>query len=202
MEFASEVFVAPARLFGPWAPTVDSHESELVQRIAEGDRTVALADLYGRYARRLYGYGLRIVGDAGSAEEVVQETFLRAWRSSDRFDPGRGSVRSWLFSIAHYAAIDVHRKRARVPMSDYADVGDPADDASPLEDLVLSLTVRDALDSLPAAQREVLELAYVRHLTQTEVADRLNIPLGTVKSRTFTALKALKSALQERGIDG
>ena len=179
-------------------------EAALVARVAAGDRDAALAELYDRYGRRLYGLGLNLLGDAGLAEELVQETFVRLWRSSGRFDPARASARTFVFTLARRAAIDLHRRRSsrflRVGPSYGAwdHEGLTSDDA--FEQLLLGLDVRAALDALSPKHREVLELHVVADLTQAEVAARLDVPLGTVKTRTLYALRALREELKERDL--
>jgi RNA polymerase sigma-70 factor (ECF subfamily) len=161
---------------------------------------LALRDLYRRYKRRLYGLGLRLLGDSGLAEELVQETFLRLWRTADRFDPQRGTATAFIFSIARHLAIDLWRRPSSRPLQPEAEQGVEVDQT--IDDLLLRLTVRDALDSLTEAHRQVLELSYHGDLTQAEIASQLGVPLGTVKSRTYHALRALHGAVDERGIHG
>ncbi len=159
-----------------------------------------VAELYRRYAGRLYGFGRAKLGDAGLAEELVQECFVRLWRTAGRFDPDRASVRTYLFTIAGSVSIDLYRRRAAHPFEPLPerDLPTGGDDMNQLVD---SLTVRDALDSLSPAHREVLTLAHDHGLTQPEMASRLGVPLGTVKTRTFHGLRAFRTALQERGFD-
>jgi RNA polymerase sigma-70 factor (ECF subfamily) len=173
-----------------------AQEAALVIRLADGDRDEPLIDLYGRYASRLYGLGLRLLGDRGLAEELVQETFVRLWRGAGRFDPSRGTVRALLFTIARRVAVDLrrrHRVTVALPDEDVAE-----EDA--FDQVIAGLDFRNALESLSAKHREVLELCYDGDLTQSQIADRLDLPLGTVKTRTFYALKALKLELEERGL--
>ena len=179
--------------------TADGADEQLVRAIAHGDRDRAVGELYDRYASRLYGFGVRLLGDRGLAEEVVQETFVRAWRAAGRFDPQRGAVRSWLFTIARHVAIDLHRRRPATSLS--AETDELGEDDAALESVILELTVRDALDAISSDHREVLEIAYVDGLSQAETALRLGLPLGTVKSRTFHALREMRVALTQRGID-
>jgi RNA polymerase sigma-70 factor, ECF subfamily len=175
----------------------DAEEAALLGRVAAGDHGAPLQWLYRRYEARLYGYGLRRLGDPGLAEELVQETFLRLWQSSKRFDPDRGSVRALLFGIAGRVVADLWRRpssRAHAP--------DPPDIAVADEDVVLAVTVRDAMMSLSPAHREVLELVYDQDLKLADVAERLGVPLGTAKTRAYHGLRALRAALEERGWDG
>ena len=181
------------------AGEADHHEAALLARVAAGEVQGPVTELYDRYASRLMGFGLRLLSDRGLAEELVQETFVRVWRAAPGFDGGRGAVRSWIFTIARHVAVDLHRRRARDGLTETP--AELAADDEALEALVLELTVRDALDSLSPDHRAVLELAYHDDLTQSDIAERLEIPLGTVKSRTFTALAEMRVALSQRGID-
>jgi RNA polymerase sigma-70 factor, ECF subfamily len=176
-----------------------AEEAGLVALVAAGDRDEPLVELYRRYARRIYGLGLHLLGDRGLAEDLVQETFVRLWRSSPRFDPDRGSVKTFVFTLARRAAVDLWRRR-REPHAVAAHGPEQAVDDDSFEELLLSLELRDALDELTANHREVLELHYRADLTQQQIADRLGIPLGTVKTRTYHALRALKRQLEERDL--
>ena len=170
-------------------------------RLAGGDRDVPVAALYDAYARRVYGLGLLVLHDTGLAEDLVQETFVRLWRSAGRYDPARGSVRTFVFTLARRAAVDLWRRRGAQPPSTLREP-EQADAAGgeEFEHLLARLDVREALDALSPAHREVLELQYHADLTQMQVAARLGIPLGTVKSRTLYALRALAHELKERGL--
>jgi RNA polymerase sigma-70 factor (ECF subfamily) len=181
---------------------VNEDEPTLVAAVAAGDRRDALAQLYARYEGRLYGLGCRLLGDTSLAEELVQETFVRLWRKASQYDPARGSVSSFIFAIARRIAVDLWRRPSSRPFEpeaeeDHARAG--AASADPLEGILVGMTVRDALDSLSGPHREVLELGYHQGLKQAEIAERLGLPLGTVKTRTYHALRALKAALEERG---
>lgn len=169
-------------------------------RVAAGDCQDALGELYSRYERRLYGLGLKLLGDQSLAEELVQETFLRLWRNAAQFDPERGSVATYIFTIARRIAIDLWRRPSSRPFSP-----EPADEAAsgdPVERVLVGLAVRDALDSLSEDHRQVLELSYGRDMNQRAIAERLGVPLGTVKTRTYHGLRALKRALEARDIHG
>src|SRR5215472_9660686 len=161
----------------------DREEAALLTAVGRGDRDRALPELYRRYERRLFGLGIRLLGDSGLAEELVQETFLRVWRTAGRFDTGRGSAAAFIFTIARRLAIDLWRRPSSRPVEAAADTWAVGDET--FERLLLQLSVREALDSLPPAHREILELCYHAGMTQSEVASRLGIPLGTVKSRTY-----------------
>jgi RNA polymerase sigma-70 factor (ECF subfamily) len=175
-------------------------EAELVGRLAAGDRGEPLAELYDRYGTRVYRIGLALLGDVGLAEDLVQETFLRLWRSAGRFDARRGAVSTFVFTLARRAAVDLWRRNGARPAS-VAEVAedDPAAEEA-FDRLVLGLWVREALDTLPLHQRRVLELQYHADLTQSQVAVLLDLPLGTVKTRTLRALRALARVLRERDL--
>jgi RNA polymerase sigma-70 factor (ECF subfamily) len=123
---------------------------------------------------------------------------LRLWRSADRFDPARGNETGFVAAVARTAAIDLTRRRATRPLVPVPEPAELAPSApSPTDGVLTTVTVRAALATLPEAQRELLRLAYFEHLTQVEIADRLGLPVGTVKSRTFQALRTLRSRLRD-----
>ncbi len=191
----------------PAAASVTADDSELLGRLAVGEQDEPLRALYRRYGGRVYGLGFQLLGDRGMAEELVQETFLRLWRSARRFDAGRGSAQTFIFTLARRAAIDMRRRATARPRERPGDFG--ADESAELavddarfDQVVLSLDVREAIDVLSDKHREVLELHYRQDLTQRQIAERLGCPVGTVKTRTYYALRALKLELEERGIDG
>lgn len=169
----------------------------LVSRAAGGDET-ALAALYDRYAGVLYGFALRRLGDREFAEELVQRVMTRVWRFANRYDPDRGQVSTWVFAIARTAVTDLQRDTFRFRRAAEASAPDAGDDE--LEQLLLAEAVRVAFERLSREHREVLYLAYFRGLTQAETAIRLALPLGTVKSRTYYALRALRLACEELGV--
>lgn len=180
-----------------------SADADLLRRMAAGDEA-ALGLFYDRWSPVLYPLILHLVGDAHDAEEVLEETLWQAWRSADRYETGRGSVVTWLGMMARSRALDRIRSRARVREEVAGEsillVAEDPDrpSADPLRDAELAeerRMVRDALSTLPAEQREVLELAYFGGLSQTEVAERTGEPLGTVKTRTRLALQKLRDAL-------
>lgn len=194
---------------GTGAAGVAAADAELVARVAAGDRGAPLEELYRRYAGRLYGIGLRLLGDPGLAEELVQESFVRLWRTAARYDPTRGSVAGFLCVLARHIAVDLWRRPSSRPLGPAPADGRGADrdhdDAGPgldqLDAVLAGLVVQDALEALTPAHRQVLELSYGGGLTQSEIARRLDVPLGTVKTRSYYALRALKLALEERGVD-
>jgi len=171
-----------------------------MRRMADGDQRAA-ALLYDRYGRRLYGLGVRLLGDSGLAEELVQETFVRLWRTASSYRADLGSVATFVFTIARRLAIDLWRRPSSRPFEpEPAELHD-ADGRDPIDAVIAGVTVRDALDGLGADHRQVIELAYNGGLTQQEIAVQLGVPLGTVKTRTFHALRALKVNLADRGLD-
>ena len=176
-------------------------DADLVAQIAAGDIDDPVAELYRRYAGRLYRFGIQLLGDSGLAEELVQECFLRLWRTAGRFDISRGTVAAYLFVMARSIAADLRKRPSSRPLAPVEEEQVPArpDDA---DRIVASLAVQDALDSLSTAHREVLLLVHREGLTQTQIAERLDVPLGTVKTRMFHGLRALKTALAQRGYDG
>lgn len=149
---------------------------------------------------------MRLLGDKGMAEELVQDSFVRVWRSASSYDSERGSVRTFVYTIARRAAIDLQRRSNRVPVPvELAEgdrpVGQEAGAPDSYDRLLTKLEVREAVATLSDAHREVIELYYDSRLTQREIAARIDAPLGTVKTRTYHALKALRAELEGRGLD-
>ncbi|HEY2916204.1 MAG TPA: sigma-70 family RNA polymerase sigma factor [Candidatus Limnocylindrales bacterium] len=192
-------------LDGPAGPAAgaDPNEADLADlaRLVRGEPD-ALEGLYGRYGTMAYSIALRITGDAGTAEDAVQEAFLGAWRNAGRFVPDRGTVRTWLLAIVHHRAIDsLRRRRATVELPEESE-GALSPSAMTLpdvwDDVAATLdrdAIRAALGVIPDRQREALELAYFGGLTQVEISERLTLPLGTVKSRMRLGLLALRAEL-------
>jgi RNA polymerase sigma-70 factor, ECF subfamily len=172
-------------------------EAHLVAQIAAGDIGMPMTELYRRYAERLYRYGLQVLGDAGLAEEMVQESFVRLWRNARQFDPARGSVATYLIVIGRSVAADVRKRPSSRPLDQLEETLLPPQLDS-VDEILSSLMVREAVDSLSPAHRQVLLLSEAG-LTQSQIAARLELPLGTVKTRTFHALRALRAALAQKG---
>ena len=158
-----------------------------------------LTAAYNAHGGELFGYARRSLGDAGLAEEAVQETFIRAWRSRDRFDPTLGGIRSWLFAIERRIIIDLARKRA-ARSSDKLPIEPDVTDGE-LETAMRSWQVDEALRSLRPEHRQVIIEIYFRGRSSREVAAELHLPDGTVRSRLFYALKAMRLVLEEMGWD-
>jgi RNA polymerase sigma-70 factor (ECF subfamily) len=160
----------------------------------------ALSAIYDRYCRLVYTIALRITGDREASEEVTQDVFQAVWQGAGSFQPG-GSFSAWLVGIARHRAIDVTRSRryrARMreeTLDTYTSSNAAASDA-PADGLVLRTVVRSALDELPPAQRQAIELAYYGGLTHNEIAGRLGEPVGTVKSRMRLGLTRMRSLLR------
>jgi len=167
-----------------------------------GESEAALMrQLHDDHAAALWSFCMRLTGQDGArAEDVVQETLLRAWRNSGALDQSQGSVRAWLFTVARNIVIDEWRtKRSRSELS-VAEVPDVADEVDRTDGLILSWMVAEALSTLSADHRAVLLECYYRGDSVAEAARRLGIPEGTVKSRTHYALRALRLALEEMGV--
>jgi RNA polymerase sigma-70 factor (ECF subfamily) len=173
-------------------------DEALVAFLVRGD-DVALGELYDRYGRVAYGLALRILRDEALAEDAVQEAFLAVWRSAGRFLPERGKASTWILTLVHRRAVDLVRREGRRR-------GDPLERApetsaeSTEEAAWLHFErerIQAALRQLPDQQREALELAYYCGFTQSELAERLGQPLGTIKSRMFTGLSRLRDLLAE-----
>jgi RNA polymerase sigma-70 factor, ECF subfamily len=168
----------------------------LVAAIRSGEPS-AMAALYDRFSSVVYSVALRVLGDTGAAEDILQEVFLQLWRNPASFDASRGSLGAWLAVIARNRAIDGLRKRRPeidvedVVLSIEPDLADEADRARAAE------RVRGVLGSMPAAQRSALEMAYFEGLTHTEIAAKTGEPLGTIKTRIRAGLATLRKAFQE-----
>jgi RNA polymerase sigma-70 factor (ECF subfamily) len=177
-----------------------SDDLAIVRRLAAGEAE-AISALYDRFAPTLLAVARRILGPAGEAEEVLQETFLQAWNQAERYDPARSSVSTWLILIARSRALDRFRSRdarGRAAAAAHAEPKpEPSDRA---EANVLHAErrtrVRAVLSELPPEQREVLELAFFEGLSQSEIAARTGAPLGTVKTRALLAMKKVRQALR------
>jgi RNA polymerase sigma factor (sigma-70 family) len=180
----------------------DRSDEALLEAAARSDED-ALAALYDRYGRVAYGLALRVLRDGSLAEDAVQEAFLQVWRSADRFDPRKAKASTWILTFVHRRSVDLVRReeRRRVEPAGATPVatGPGADEDA--EQRSRRKIVQDALRRLPADQREAIELAYYGGFTQSELAERLGQPLGTIKSRMFTGLMRLRTLLAEAGYE-
>jgi RNA polymerase sigma factor (sigma-70 family) len=180
-------------------------DAALLARVSDGDES-AIEALYGRYGGSCFGLARRILDDAQLAEDVVQQVFLALWQGTG-FDPARGAVSTWLLSMTHHKAVDSLRKESnrrkrlageQTLLELQATGPGPADEAW---SRMRAERTREALRLLPAEQREVLLLAYYGGYTQSEIADLTGLPLGTVKSRTLTAMRRLRGHLSGEGVE-
>ena len=177
---------------------------EALVALAARSEQSALAELYDRFGRPAYGLALRILRDESLAEDAVQEAFLTLWRTSARFVPERGKASTWILTLVHRRAVDLVRReeRRRADAIDQAPEQVSRDAVD--EEALLRLQrerVQDALRKLPDQQREAIELAYYGGFTQSELAERLGQPLGTIKSRMFMGLARLRELLGEPGLE-
>jgi len=169
--------------------------------IARADEQ-ALSELYRRFARLAYGLAFRILRDDALAQDAVQEAFLGVWRSAGRFTAERAKPSTWLLTLVHRRAVDLVRREERRRTEPLQPDSEAADSEAPDEAELLNerQTIREALRKLPPEQREAIELAYYGGYTQSELAERLGQPLGTIKSRMFTGLGRLREALEETAV--
>ena len=178
-------------------------DEALVALVARSDE-IAFAELYDRFGRVAYGLARRILRDDALAEDAVQEGFLAAWRSAPRFVPERAKASTWVLTLVHRRAVDLvrreERRRAEVLEEHAEAAGGATDEAVWLR--YERERVQKALGTLPDQQREALELAYYGGFTQSELADRLGQPIGTIKSRMFTGLSRLRDLLVEPEAEG
>ena len=170
---------------------------EALVALAARSEHSALAELYDRYGRPAYGLALRVVRDESLAEDAVQEAFLTVWRTAARFVPEKGKASTWILTLVHRRAVDVVRREQRRRADSLDQAPEPGSGGAD-EEAWLRLQrerVQAALRQLPDQQREALELAYYGGFTQSELAERLGQPIGTIKSRMFTGLTRLRELL-------
>jgi RNA polymerase sigma-70 factor, ECF subfamily len=200
MELALEVpqprlRAVPAEAAPP-PPTPDATDAELLARVGEHERE-AFELLYGRYVRPVFSLALRRLGDRGHAEDAVQEAFAAIWRSASTYRPERGAAGGWIYTVARNAIVDRLRRNGPTADSELPELAavepGPAQQA---EDSFVSWRVHRALEELQPREREVIELAYWSGMSQSEVAEYLGLPLGTVKTRTRSGLAKLASVLE------
>jgi RNA polymerase sigma-70 factor (ECF subfamily) len=194
---------------GPWDEREDvsrplAHLSdEALVLLAARSEPTALAELYDRYGRLAYGLALRVLRDEALAEDAVQDAFLAVWRAAPRFVPERGRASTWILTLVHRRAVDLVRREERRRAEALAIAPEPGGTGAD-DDVVLRLQrqrVQEALGRLPDPQREALELAYYGGFTQSELAERLGQPLGTIKSRMFAGLARMREVLGEPGME-
>jgi RNA polymerase sigma-70 factor (ECF subfamily) len=171
-------------------------DGELIERIGAGDRS-AFNLLYQRYARPIFALALRRLGDRGRAEDAVQEAFASVWRSAGTYRPERGAGAHWLYAVARNAIVDRGRARREFPAEPADEVSADPGPAERVESGWAAWRVHRAIGELPERERVVVELAYWGGLSQSEIANRLGVPLGTVKTRTRSALSRLADLLEE-----
>lgn len=179
--------------------SVEDADRAVLVRVSAGDLG-ALEELYDRYRTMAYSIALRITGDSGMAEDVVQEAFLGAWRNAARYAADRGSVKTWFLAIVHHRAVDaIRRRRPTVELPEREAVPPPSlttpDLWSEVAGRLDRTEIERALGTLSEVQRQALELAYFSGLTQQEISDRTGTPLGTVKSRMRLGLLAMRRVL-------
>jgi RNA polymerase sigma-70 factor (ECF subfamily) len=162
-----------------------------------GDQS-AMAELYDRYSGIVYAVALRVLGDTGAAEDVLQEVFLQLWRNPGAFDAARGSLGAWLAVITRNRSIDSLRRRRRRPETDIEDVilSVAPDLAGEADRSRAAEKVRGVLGTMPASQRSALEMAYFEGMSHSEIANKTGEPLGTIKTRIRSGLIALRKAFQ------
>lgn len=177
----------------------------MAAQLKRGEST-AIESLYDRYGRLAYGLAFRILNERGAAEDVVQEAFVSVWRHATGFDASRGSLRNWLLSIVRNRAIDRLRGSARIRTEiELADEDPRAEVPDAWEAVALHLErkqIQESFNELPEPQRRTLELAYFGGYTHLEIAGRMQVPLGTVKSRMRIGLEKMRTFLTARGVMG
>ena len=196
MEFALDLPTQDRRREPRPLPPQELSDGELLQRIGGGDRE-AFDTLYRRFVRPVFALALRRLGDRGRAEDATQETFASIWRSASSYKPSRGAGAPWLYAVARNAIVDRTRARTELPTEP---PDEPSSEPGPperAEQSWLAFRVHGALQDLPEQERVLLELAYWGELSQSEIAEFLDIPLGTVKTRTRSALGRLADVLEE-----
>ena len=199
--------VSPSKLpsvpYTHWMqPVSELSDPQLVVAVGRF-REEALAEIYRRHGGVVFGLAKKVVGDAGEAEDIVQEVFLRLWHQPDRFDPARGTLRSFLLAQSHSRAVDVVRSREARARREEREARATANAGYDLEREVWDLMVTDqvtrAVADLPEEERAAIELAYFGGHTYREVADLLSVPEGTVKSRIRSGLRRMRTVLSDTG---
>lgn len=190
----------------PAGPTRDlAHLSDeaLLSLVASSDEA-ALGELYDRFGGVAYGLALRILHDKALAQDAVQEAFLGVWRTADRFLAERAAARTWILTLVHRRAVDLVRREDRRRGDPLESAPEPAATGTVDEEATIRFqrrVVQQALQKLSPDQRQALELGYYGGLTQSELAERLGLPVGTIKSRTFAGLSRLRELLAKAGLE-
>jgi RNA polymerase sigma factor (sigma-70 family) len=178
-------------------------DEALFSLVASSDEN-ALAELYDRFGRVAYGLALRILRDEALAQDAVQDAFIAIWRSADRFLAERAKASTWILTLVHRRAVDLVRREDRRRADPLESAPEPTAQTTVEDEATLGYerrVVQEALRRLPPEQREALELGYYGGLTQSELAERLGQPLGTIKSRMFTGLNRLRDLLAQAGLE-
>jgi RNA polymerase sigma factor (sigma-70 family) len=173
---------------------------EALVALAARSEQSALSELYDRYGRPAYGLALRVLRDEALAEDAVQEAFLALWRTAARFVPERGKASTWILTLVHRRAVDLVRREERRRADPLEYMTEPSSGGGGADEEAW-LRLQGALKQLPDQQREALELAYYGGFTQSELAERLGQPLGTIKSRMFMGLSRLRELLGDPGME-
>lgn len=171
-------------------------DEQMMRRILQRDEQ-AFADLYGQYGSLVYSLAVRVCQNAESAQEVTQDTFLKVWRQSDRWDPAKGKLVVWLLTITRYTAIDYLRREARQPQNSFKTLDDISEtvgknarvDEAAWQDRRIMLTL---LSRLPPEQQQVIELAFYQGMSHSQISEYLRLPLGTVKTRLRLGIQKIK----------
>jgi RNA polymerase sigma-70 factor (ECF subfamily) len=194
-DYINEALDPPSKALDPSSYT----DHQVVKDVSAGDDQ-ALAVLYSRYSKGIFNYALRLIRDPEAAEDVLQEVFVAVWQGADDFRQ-HSSVKTWIFRIAHYQAVNWLRRQKRLDTADDASPELPED---PEEAMVVSWRadeVQSALDLLTSNHRATVELAFVHDLSYAEIAEVLDCPIGTVKSRMSHAIKQLGRILKAQGME-
>ena len=188
----------------PRSEPVARRSDEALLSLVAGSDEQALAELYDRFGRVAYGLALRVVRDEALAQDAVQDAFLAVWRSADRFLAERAKASTWILTLVHRRAVDLVRREDRRRGEPLEVAPEPAAAERTDDEVELGFqrrVVQEALRRLPPEQRQALELGYYGGLTQSELAERLGQPLGTIKSRMFTGLARLRDLLAQAGLE-
>ena len=177
-------------------------DEAVIEAVARADED-AIGELYDRFGKVAYGLSFRILRDATLAEDAVQEAFLQIWRSAGSYEPTRAKASTWLLTFVHRRAVDLVRREERRRADPIDELSQPTGEATDEEAWLRAQrqVVQEALRKLPPDQREAIELAYYGGFTQSELAERLGQPLGTIKSRMFAGLRRLRELLADAGLE-